>query len=178
MSDQFTKTFDRKTLVELLDDAEEVDRSNWRHGHRATLVFQDGTIGDDDEITYNGEFYRITVDVHHEDGWQLPNGDIVCKRVKEATQVVKCWIPFAQESRVSEKQMAIEKAIRVFTIEADDEKANGKVEEALNALAAMKLPLDACKHLVALSNALADDTAALRLAAEAHFGGDFGKAKP
>ena len=47
-------------LYDLLDDLDPVEKSNWRHGHRDTYVFEK-----------DGKHWMVTVDVHHEEGWQL-----------------------------------------------------------------------------------------------------------
>ena len=83
-------------------------------------------------------------------------------------------------------------AIRAFTVEADGDKPNGRAEAAIDLLSRLLDPrawpgltggqlailAQANGAAAALCMALADDTEALRAAAEAYFGGDFRREAP
>jgi hypothetical protein len=64
------------------EDYEVVERSDWRHGTRDTIVFP-----------YNGKFYRTVVDCHHEEGWQLYNIPVECVEVHKVTVTKEEWRP-------------------------------------------------------------------------------------
>ena len=92
-----------------------------------------------------------------------------------------------QEARIAadlasgqEAKDALVAAIRAITVEAPDDRPNGPAEQALLDLEKALDPRVGCAGLnaareaaAALCEALADDTRALRIAAEAYFGGDF-----
>lgn len=75
-----SRTFTREEFFDLLDDAKEVGHENWRHGHKTTYVL---TVGD--------EFYRVTMDVHHEDGIQFYGDTITAERVRPVEKTVTAW---------------------------------------------------------------------------------------
>lgn len=77
--------------------------------------------------------------------------------------------------RAHEKALALKAAIRAITVDLPDDQPNGAVELAIDLLSKMEHSSEANEQLAALCNALADETRALRLAAEAYFGGDFGR---
>jgi hypothetical protein len=91
--EHLTKVFKTKDLIDLCDDAEEIGKTNWRHGQRVTYVFEDRNL-ETEEGT--GEFYKITISVHHSEGWDLSSfgEEVTCERVKPTTKVVKTWVPF------------------------------------------------------------------------------------
>ena len=50
----------KEELYDLLEDLEPVEKANWRHGHRDVYVFEK-----------DGKHWRVVIDVHHEEGWQV-----------------------------------------------------------------------------------------------------------
>ena len=56
-------------LSDLLDDLEPVEKSNWRHGHRDTYVFEK-----------DGKHWMVAINVHPEEGWELYD-ETTCTRV-------------------------------------------------------------------------------------------------
>lgn len=75
-------TLKSEDFMDVADDYETTDRANWRHGTRDTIVFK-----------HRGHHWRTVVDVHHEDGWQIYEEDVDCRRVVQVEQMVKVWKP-------------------------------------------------------------------------------------
>jgi hypothetical protein len=57
LSREFDVTED---LEDALADGEVIDRREWRHGHRARILFD-----------FDGHAWATWIDVHHSEGWQL-----------------------------------------------------------------------------------------------------------
>lgn len=74
-----THLFPKQQLREYLCDAEEIGSEYWRHGRRITYVF--GAFG---------EHWRVTVDVHHDDGIQI-YGDTLATLVHRVPKTVWVW---------------------------------------------------------------------------------------
>ncbi len=58
-----------------VEDSDVVKTESWRHGYTETRVFRVPI----DE--YVDEFWKFSVDVHHEDGWQRDGDTVLCTRV-------------------------------------------------------------------------------------------------
>lgn len=72
--------FTKNELRELLEDAQAVEKTGWRHGHRNTFVFG-----------ARGTHWSVVVDIHHEDGWQLD--DTIAIEVHPVQKTVTVWEP-------------------------------------------------------------------------------------
>lgn len=73
-----------------------------------------------------------------------------------------------------EARAALVRAIRAIMVDMPDGGPNGEAERQIERLSKMRnLPTEALDALSGLCESLADDTRALRLAADAFFGGDF-----
>lgn len=66
-------------LYDLLDSLTPVEKSNWRHGHRDTYVFEK-----------DGKHWRVTIDVHSEEGWQVLDEE-TCGRVYPHQVMTTVW---------------------------------------------------------------------------------------
>ena len=84
MSEVVSKEFKvDEALFDELDGAKPVDRQEWRHGHRSAYV-----------IERDGKHWRVWIDVHTQDGWQLEIGDTLSAVQVEPRQVtVTQWHP-------------------------------------------------------------------------------------
>lgn len=69
----------RGELMDILEDAEQIDRLPWRHGHRIVLVFE-----------HEGRHLKTTIEVHPEEGWQL-YGSLVCTLVRKVEKTITVW---------------------------------------------------------------------------------------
>ena len=85
------RDFPQNEIADLLDDALEVDSAPWRHGRKVTFVFSEKegeTPGSDGAV---GPFWRCTIDVHHEEGWQI-YGPVTCTRVEPKPVTSVAWV--------------------------------------------------------------------------------------
>lgn len=72
-----------ESLIDEIDGLEPTDRREWRHGHSNAYV-----------IERDGRHWRFWVNVHHEDGWQLSDGDAFTAVQVESEQVtIARWRP-------------------------------------------------------------------------------------
>jgi hypothetical protein len=78
-------------LYELLDDLEPVEKLNWRHGHRDAYVFEK-----------DGKHWRVIIDVHHEEGWQVLDEE-TAERVYPHQVTTTVWMTTPQPSKSPEK---------------------------------------------------------------------------
>jgi hypothetical protein len=68
----------KEQALELLDDAKEIRSEPWRYGRTATFL-----------VRINELPYLITIDIHHEEGWQIYD-DVLARRAKEVTTTT--WV--------------------------------------------------------------------------------------
>lgn len=118
-----------------------------------------------------------------------PDGEVVKVQCVGETDGRARWYAPVGEMRRALEHAALVDAIRTFTVEAPDDKPNGRAEAAMLYLSVTLDPkswpgltdeqravLDQANGAAAvLCSSLADDTKVLREAAEAFFGGDFRK---
>jgi hypothetical protein len=76
------KTFPKETIYDFVADQAlvPVQTENWRHGHRNAYVFE-----------YEGSHWRVWIDVHHSDGWQLPDVVIATRVIAKQVTVTE-WV--------------------------------------------------------------------------------------
>lgn len=67
-------------LFEKLDRLSPVSIDHWRHGTKDTYVFE-----------HDGAHWRVTIDVHHSEGWQTSDG-MEAVRVVPREKTVTEWV--------------------------------------------------------------------------------------
>lgn len=67
-------------LIDLLDTLEPVEKQNWRHGHKDVYVFEK-----------DAKHWRVTIDVHTSEGWDLVGDEQVCERVYPHQVTTTVW---------------------------------------------------------------------------------------
>ena len=86
------KQFSRGVIIDLLDDLEPITKDNWRHGHTDIYVFEDPSEA--------GTFWRCSVQVHSDEGWQLPD-EVTCLRVVPELQQIVVYVPWKADGAES-----------------------------------------------------------------------------